>query len=336
MAVQIIAEIGSVHDGSFGNALCLTRAAVAAGTDVVKFQTHIAAAETLRSAPSPSYFSDESRYDYFQRTSFSEPQWRRLKEECAGLGAGFMTSVFSAEAAHLMESLGVDAYKIPSGEVTNLPLLDLIASTGKPVLLSSGMSDWRELDAAVNVILARHRNLMVLQCTSAYPCPYEQVGLNVMLEMRARYGVPVGLSDHTRTNYASFAAVALGAAVIEKHFTMSRLMYGSDAKHSLEPAEFADLVAGIRATERMLATPVDKDRLDDVRQMKTTFEKSIVSRCRIPAGATITAEMLAIKKPGTGIPPARFGEVLGRRAARTIEADEVVTEPDVEWAVDRA
>ena len=336
MAVQIIAEIGSVHDGSFGNALCLTRAAGAAGADVVKFQTHIAAAETLRSAPSPSYFSDESRYDYFQRTSFAETQWRRLKDECAGLGKAFMTSVFSAEAVGLMEALGVDAYKIPSGEVTNLPLLDLIASTGKPVLLSSGMSDWRELDAAVNVILARHRRLTVLQCTSAYPCPYEQVGLNVMLEMRARFGVSIGLSDHTLTNYASFAAVALGAGVIEKHFTLSRLMYGSDARHSLEPAEFADLVTGVRATERILSSPVDKDRLDDVRQMKTTFEKSLVSRCRIPEGATITAEMLAIKKPGSGLPPARFGEVVGRRAARTIEADEVLTEADVAWTGHRA
>jgi sialic acid synthase SpsE len=259
-----------------------------------------------------------------------------LKDECARLGTAFMTSVFSAEAVQLMESLGVDAFKVPSGEVTNLPLLDLIASTGKPVLLSSGMSDWRELDAAVNVILARHRHLTVLQCTSAYPCPYEQVGLNVMLEMRARYGVPVGLSDHTRTNYASFAAVALGAAVVEKHFTLSRLMYGSDAQHSLEPPEFADLVAGIRATERILSAPVDKDRLDDLRQMKTTFEKSLVSRCRIPEGATITAEMIAIKKPGTGLPPARFGEVLGSRAARTIEADAVLTESDIAWTGGRA
>jgi N-acetylneuraminate synthase len=220
--------------------------------------------------------------------------------------------------------------------VTNLPLLDLIASTGKPVLLSSGMSDWRELDAAVNVIVARHRDLTVLQCTSAYPCPYEKVGLNVMLEMRARYGVPVGLSDHTLTNYASFAAVALGATVVEKHFTLSRLMYGSDARHSLEPAEFTDLVTGIRATERMLSATVDKDRLDDVRQMKTTFEKSIVSRCRIPAGTTMTAEMLAIKKPGSGIPPARLGEVLGSKAARTIEADEVLADADVAWTEPKA
>ena len=157
-----------------------------------------------------------------------------------------------------------------------------------------------------------------------------------MLEMRQRYGVPVGLSDHTLTNYASFAAVALGATVIEKHFTLSRLMYGSDAKHSLEPAEFTDLVNGIRATGLMLSAPVDKDRLDDVRQMKTTFEKSIVSRCRIPAGVAITAEMLAIKKPGSGLPPARLGEVLGRRAARTIEADEVLTEADVAWTEPQA
>jgi N,N'-diacetyllegionaminate synthase len=330
---DIIAEAGSVHDGSVGNALRMIEAAAAAGADVIKFQTHIAAAETLRSAPSPAYFTAESRYEYFERTAFTRDEWRRLKKACEEASRMFMSSVFSAEAVDLMESVGLDTYKIPSGEVTNLPLLDLIAQTGKPLVLSSGMSDWAELDAAVNTILRRHDRVTVLQCTSEYPCPYEQVGLNVMREIRDRYRLPVGLSDHTLTNYASFAAVTLGATTIEKHFTLSRLMYGSDAKHSLEPREFTDLVDGIRAIERMVTHDVDKNDVDRFDAMKIAFQKSLVSRCRIAAGAPIDAGMVAIKKPGTGLPPSRMAQVIGRRALRTIEADQVIVEEDIDWSI---
>ncbi len=328
--VEIIAEVGSVHDGSFGNALKLIEAAAACGVDAVKFQTHIAAAETLRDAPMPPYFKGEPRYEYFERTGFSREQWKALKAHCEEQQVAFLSSPFSIEAVELLEEVGVEAYKIPSGEVTNLPLLEAAARTGKPVILSSGMSSWEELDAAVNTILRCTSRLTLLQCTSEYPCPYEQVGLNVMLEMKARYGKPVGLSDHTLTPYASLAAVTLGAAVIEKHFTFSRLMYGSDARHSLEPAEFAGLVEGIRAIEVMLAHPVDKSSAERFRGMKEIFEKSLVSLVEIPAGAVLTPEMIGIKKPGTGIPAARYTEVLGRRAARTIPAGRVLMDEDLE------
>jgi len=329
--VTVIAEVGMNHDGSFGNACRLIDAAKEAGAEVVKFQTHVPDAETLPDAPSPPYFNEESRYAYFKRTAFSAEQWRALKRHAEQTGLQFLSSVFSVEAVELLEQFDVTAFKIPSGEVTNLPLLERVAQTQKPVLLSSGMSDWAELDAAVNTVRWHHDRITILQCTSEYPCPDEHVGLNVMLEMRARYQLPVGLSDHTLTNYAAFVAVVLGASVIEKHLTLSRRMYGSDAKHSLEPEEFAELVRGIRAIETMLASKVDKDDVSRFSVMKATFEKSLVARTPIPAGATITPEMLAIKKPGTGLPPAKLREIIGKKAARPIRANTVLTAQDILW-----
>lgn len=326
----IIAEVGSVHDGSFGNAAKLIEVAEQCSANAVKFQTHIAGAETLRAAPMPPYFTGEPRYEYFERTAFSDQQWRELKKQCCDGGIEFLSSPFSLEAVELLESVGVTRYKVPSGEVTNLPLLEAIVETGKPILLSSGMSSWEELDEAVNTIIRRHDRLTVLQCTSEYPCPYEEVGINVMLQMKDRYGLPVGLSDHTLTPYASLTAVALGASVVEKHLTFSRSMYGSDARHSLEPDEFAELVEGIRAVETMLAAVVDKDQnAARLREMKLIFEKSVVSAMDIPAGATITAEMVAVKKPGTGIPAKKLLKIIGRQAAHDIRKDSLLHEEDL-------
>lgn len=327
----VIAEVGSVHDGSFGNAQHLIQTGAECGVDAVKFQTHISAAETLRDAPMPPYFKGEPRYEYFERTGFTEAQWNELKATCDTSGVEFISSPFSIEAVALLERVGVARYKIPSGEVTNLPMLEVVAQTGKPVILSSGMSSWTELDAAVDTVLRQHDNLTVLQCTSKYPCPYEEVGLNVMLEMKVRYGVAVGLSDHTLTPYASLAAVVLGASVIEKHLTFSRRMYGSDARHSMEPAEFAQLVEGIRAVEVMLSAAVDKDAtVESMRDMKRIFEKSVVAVVDIPAGTVLSRDMLGIKKPGTGIPARRLEELIGMRARRAIERDTLLREEDLD------
>ncbi len=331
MTAQIIAEVGSVHDGSFGNACKLVEAAAAAGVDVVKFQTHLAAAETLRDAPSPAYFQGEPRFEYFERTGFSLEQWQELKAHCEANGVEFLSSPFSIEAVELLEAVGVERYKVGSGEVTNLPMLEALAQTGKPILLSSGMSTWAELDEAVATIRRHHERITVLQCTSEYPCPPEEVGLNIMLEMAERYGLDVGLSDHTLSNYAAFAAVTLGARVIEKHLTFSRLMYGSDARHSLEPAELADLVRGVRTIEATLAGRVDKDgAARRLRPMKEIFEKSVVTVVAIPEGTVIDRTMIAAKKPGTGIPARRLGEIVGRRARRAIARDTQVREEDLD------
>lgn len=325
--VCVIAEIGSVHDGSIGNAHCLIDLAADSGADVVKFQTHIAEAETLREAPMPPYFTGEPRYSYFERTAFTVDQWTSLKAHCESRGVEFISSPFSIEAVELLERLGVGRYKVGSGEVTNIPMLERIAQTHKPVILSSGMSTWEELDLAVSALTRADQQLTILQCTSSYPCAYEDVGLNVMLELRDRYRIPVGLSDHTLTIFTPIVAVALGACTIEKHLTFSRRMYGSDARHSLEPAEFREMVTGIRAAEALLSSPLDKDAVAGrLRPMKDVFEKSVVAAVDIAPDVTLTREMLAVRKPGTGIPARDLSTLVGRRTAKAIAKDTLLSE----------
>jgi N,N'-diacetyllegionaminate synthase len=329
--VLLVAEAGMNHDGSLGIAGRMIDVAADCGVDAVKFQLHDAPAETVRDAPSPPYFGAEPRYSYFQRTAFDDDGWLQLRRRCADRGVEFIVSPFSIEAVERLEHLGVDRYKIASGEVTNLPLLERIARTGRPVLLSSGMSSWSELDAAVAVLRAGDGPLELMQCTSEYPCPPEQVGLNVMVEMRERYGLPAGLSDHTVGIGVSIAAVALGAASIERHFTLAKTLYGPDAAMSLEPHELAQLAAAIREVERTLSSPVDKSDVACFGEMKRIFQKSVVSIAEIPAGAVIDRAMVGVKKPGTGIPAARLADVVGRRARRSIAADAVLVEDDVDW-----
>lgn len=315
--INIIAEIGSVHDGSFGNALRLIDAAAAAGADTVKFQTHLAEAESLTDAPSPSYFRDESRIEYFTRTGFSPSQWKRLANRAEEQKVNFLSSPFSLEAVDLLEEVGVKAYKVPSGEVSNVPLLERLAATGKPVIVSSGVSNWAELDRAVDVLKADVQ-LSVMQCSSAYPCPAARVGLNVIAEMRERYGLPVGFSDHTLGFAAPFAAAALGAEMIEKHFTFSRLMYGSDAQHSMEPDDFKILCSGLREIWSMLAAPVNKADNSEYAAMKSIFEKSIVASRQIAEGTILERSMLAFKKPGNGIPARDYESLVGRRLRASV------------------
>ncbi len=327
MTNLIIAEIGSVHDGSFGNAIKLIEAAAAAGADAAKFQTHIAAAETLRNAPMPSYFKGEPRFEYFERTGFTRDQWCELKQACDANKIVFLSSPFSLEAVDLLAEVGMGAYKIPSGEVSNIPLLEKVRQTGKPVLLSSGMSDWTELDAAMAAL--KGVPVTVLQCTSAYPCKPEEVGLNVIGEMAARYSVPVGFSDHTMGYAASFAAAAVGATVIEKHFTYSRLMYGSDAKHSMEPDEFRIFTQGLKDIWKMRAVSVDKNDTRPFAEMKRIFEKSVVLQRAVGKGYVLSLADLAFKKPGDGIAAARYGEVVGRTLAHDLAADHKLTWEDL-------
>lgn len=328
MINKVIAEIGSVHDGSFGNAQKLIEVAAKSGADIVKFQTHIAEAETLPNAPSPGYFSAESRWDYFIRTAFTKGQWSNLIELCKKNGVEFLSSPFSEEAVDLLEEVGADAYKIASGEVNNLPLLERIAQTGKTVYISSGMSSWSELDAAVET-LRNFCPVVVMQCTSAYPCPPGKVGLNVISEMRERYKLPVGFSDHAEGLAAGFAAAALGAVVIEKHLTFSRLMYGSDAANGTEPKEFSDYCKGIREIWSMNASPVDKENLSDVLDMKIIFQKSIVAAADLEAGTQLERRHLRYKKPGDGIPAHDYKSVVGRTLSRCIQKDQQIKYVDL-------
>jgi N-acetylneuraminate synthase len=323
----IVAEIGNNHDGSIRQAERLIDAAAEAGADAVKFQTHIADAEMLPSTPTPPHF-DEPRYAFTKRMELPHHAHLALKELAEERGLVFFSSPFSVAAVELLEDVGVVAYKIASGEVTNPPVVEAVAATGKPVLLSTGMSGFEEIDAAAASLRRSRSPFVVLQCTSTYPCPPELVNLRAMPALGQRLGVPFGLSDHTAGIYTSIAAVALGAVVIEKHFTLSRRLYGPDHHASLEPDDLKRLVEAIREVEA--ARGSGEKRRDPAHDpVRATFEKSVVSKVDIPDGAVVEATMLTTKRPGTGIPASRIASVVGRRAARPIEANELVLESDL-------
>ncbi|MGD9722084.1 MAG: N-acetylneuraminate synthase family protein [Pirellulales bacterium] len=327
----IIAEVAQAHDGSLGTAHAYIDAVASAGADAVKFQTHIAAAESTPGEPFRVKFSpqDATRYDYWRRMEFSEPQWQGLADHARDRGLVFLSTPFSFEAVELLDRLHVPAWKVGSGEVTNLPMLERMASTGRPVLISSGMASWEELDQAVAAVTGKGAPAAVLQCTTAYPCPPEKIGLNVLAELRTRYACPVGLSDHSGTIYASLAAVALGVDLLEVHVVLSRESFGPDVKASVTTAELAQLVTGVRFVEQALAAPLDKQQLaGEMTELKAMFAKSIVAARDLPLGHRLELADVALKKPGTGIPPARLPELVGRRLARAVTADKLLAEDD--------
>lgn len=321
----IIAEIGNSHEGSLGLAKKFIEVAANCGVDAVKMQTHIFDAESLSNAPNPPYFKNESRKEYFERTAFSLNQWKELKRYTEKeLKIDFFSSPFSLEAVDLLENVGVNSYKIASGEVNNIPLLEKIAKTGKRVFLSSGMSSWAELDYAVKILQSNGcKDLVVLQCTSEYPCPPKQAGLNVIDEIKCRYkDITLGYSDHTMGVAIPLAAVTKGVKVLEKHFTLSRQMYGSDASNSTEPKEFKKLVDEIRQLEIALNNKVDKDKKAKLlKGMKITFEKSIVSYKKLKKFDIIKFDDLAFKKPGDGIPAKNFKKIIGKKLNKNIKKD---------------
>ncbi|MCP4264245.1 MAG: N-acetylneuraminate synthase [Maribacter sp.] len=330
-SVYIVAEIGMNHDGSLGNALRLIESAVESGVDAVKFQMHISEAETTLNAPSPPYFTEETRYEYFNRTAFTDKQWSILINRSHELKIDFIMSPFSEEAVQRSKKLNVDCLKIASGEVNNVFLLNAVHASGVPSILSSGMSPFSELDDAVNILAKQGCLKAILQCSSKYPCPPEEVGLNVLGDLKNRYtDISIGLSDHTIRNYASYAAVTLGATVIEKHFTLTKKAYGPDAQFSLEPREMAGLVDGIRSIEKMRGLKIDKDNIMKYAEMRKVFCKSIVAKEKIKKGEKILYSMLTSKKPGYGLLPNELSIILNRSAKREIYKDEMVLQDDVE------
>ena len=328
----IIGEVAQAHDGSLGMAHAFIDAVADAGADAVKFQTHIAAAE---STPAESWrvkFSsqDATRYDYWKRMEFAEEQWHGLKVHATERGLLFLSSPFSFEAVQLLQRVGVPAWKVASGEVSNTQLLRALGETGLPVLMSTGMSALAEIDAAVELLKSYKVQLAVLQCTSSYPCPPEKVGLNLIEFFRNRYGCAVGLSDHSGTIYPGLAAAMLGNEVLEVHVTLSREMFGPDVQSSITTGELSQMVEGIRFVEKMLANSLDKDMLaEELSPLRDMFTKSVVTRVPLPAGTILLADHLTSKKPGTGIPASRASELIGRRLLRTVAADEVLRADDV-------
>jgi N-acetylneuraminate synthase len=323
----VIAEIGNNHDGSVRQAEALIRAAADAGADAVKFQTHIAEAEMLPSTPTPPHF-DEPRFSFTTRMELDLETHRRLKAYAEERSLVFFSSPFSLEAVELLERVGVPAYKIASGEVTNPPLLEAVAATGRPTFISSGMSGLGELDAAIAIFKAAGTPFVIMQCTSAYPCPVDRVDLRAMKTLAERYDCSVGLSDHTVGINVAVAAAALGAVAIEKHFTLSRLLYGPDHHASLEPDDLKRLVDAIGEVSLALGS-AEKPRDPSLDPVRATFEKSIVTRVPVEAGTALELGMLTTKRPGNGIAAVRLSAVLGRRTARSVEANHLLEEADL-------
>jgi N,N'-diacetyllegionaminate synthase len=332
--VFIIGEAGVNHNGDPQLAFQLVDAAADAGVDAVKFQTFLAEEVVSSGAPKAGYQikttgAGETQLDMIKRLELTPETHRELIRRCERKGIQFLSTPFDFQSADLLETLGVAAYKIPSGEITNWPFLSHVASKGKPVLLSTGMSDLAEVEQAVYVLrTARCTELVILHCTSSYPAPPDCVNLRAMQTMADAFRVSVGLSDHTEGNEIALAAVALGASVIEKHFTLDRSFPGPDHKASLEPGELRALVKSIRIVESALGDGLKRSTSAE-QDVKSVARRSIVSRQTISSGTVITRELIAFKRPGTGIAPSELPKVIGRKAARRIMADTLITFEDL-------
>jgi N-acetylneuraminate synthase len=330
--IFVIGEIAQAHDGSLGLAHAYIDAVANAGADAVKFQTHIAAAESSLEEPWRVKFSsqDATRYEYWKRMEFRENQWVELKKHADVRGLQFLSSPFSLEAVELLTRVGVAAWKVASGEVSNIPMLECMIKTGKPILLSTGMSPIAEIDTAVEFLKSRAADLTVLQCTSEYPCPPEKIGLNVISLLRDRYQCDVGLSDHSGTIYPGLAAAMLDIQALEVHVTLSREMFGPDVRASVTTAELRQLVEGIRFIEKMKNSPTDKDEMaGEMGPIRDLFTKSVVARVNLSAGTVLLREHLTAKKPGVGIPAPRLPELIGRTLCRPVQAGKLLKECDL-------
>lgn len=318
---MIIAELAQAHDGSLGTAHAYIDALAETGVDAVKFQTHIAIAESSVHEPFRVKFSrqDVTRFDYWKRMEFSINQWKDLKAHCDEKGMEFISSPFSNLAVDWLEEVGVKRYKIGSGEVSNFLLLDKIAKTGKPVILSSGMSSWEELDAAIHFLQGCGNELSILQCTTAYPTQPEQWGLNVIQELKSRYQIPVGFSDHSGNIYACLAAAALGSEIFEFHVVFDKRQFGPDTLASITIDQTKELVGGIHQIKKSLASPIVKSDIESFEGLKQIFEKSLAINQTLKKGEILSVNNLESKKPkGYGIPAKDFQKVLGKRLKRDL------------------
>lgn len=313
--MYIIAEVGQAHEGSLGLALSYIDALAETGVDAVKFQVHIAEAESSEFEAFRVKFSeqDKTRFDYWKRMEFSLEEWKFLKQRCDEKKVEFLASPFSNNAVELLEEVGVKRYKVGSGEVNNFLLLEKIAQTGKPVILSSGMSSFEELDKTAEFLKKRKVEFSILQCTTAYPTKPEDFGLNVITQLIDRYKVPVGYSDHSAKIETSIAATALGAEILEFHAVFDRRSFGPDASSSLEIDEIKTLVQAVKNIQTSLQHPVDKADNSRFSGLKNIFEKSLAINKDLPAGHTLTFADLEAKKPkGYGVDASQFEKLIGR------------------------
>jgi N,N'-diacetyllegionaminate synthase len=329
--VLVIAEAGVNHNGDLGLAKQLIDVAADAGADLVKFQTFNASRQVTRAAKKADYQTqttdgNESQHDMLCRLELTEAMHYELVAHCAVRNIGFFSTGFDIQSVDLLIGLGQDRFKIPSGEITNLPYLRHIGQMGKAVILSTGMATLGDIEAAIDVLerAGTARALItVLHCTTEYPTPMNEVNLRAMQSIHAAFGLAVGYSDHTPGIEVAIAAVAMGATVIEKHFTLDRNLPGPDHKASLEPLELKAMVAAIRNIEVALGDGIKRLTPSEVRN-KQVGRKSLVASQAIKAGEVFTPQNITTKRPGTGISPMRWDEVIGRSAQRDIAADELI------------
>jgi N,N'-diacetyllegionaminate synthase len=327
----VIAEAGVNHNGDPTVARQLIEVAARAGADLVKFQTFDADKLTTPQAARAPYQvrnsnTVESQHSLLRRLELSREMHEVLIDHCRACGIGFLSTGFDCESVDFLAGLGLDRFKIPSGEITNLPYLRHVGHYGKPVILSTGMANLGEIEDALEVLeqagTARQR-ITVLHCTTQYPAPMMEVNLRAMLTIRDAFGVAVGYSDHTLGIEVAVAAVALGASVIEKHFTLDRSLPGPDHRASLEPLELAAMVAAIRNIEQALGDGIKRMSPSEAQNLAVA-RKSIVAACAIRAGEQFSAANLAIKRPGNGLSPMRWDELIGRRARRDFVPNEPI------------
>ena len=326
--VLIIAEAGVNHNGSFELACRLADAAKDAGADCVKYQTFRTESLVSKWAGKAEYQKHTtgkgSQEDMLRKLELSFESFYKLKEYCKAIGIQFVSTPFDLESIAFLDSIDLPFWKIPSGEVTNYPYLREIGKTGKPIIMSTGMCEMDEIRAAIDVL---HRfeagPIRLLHCNTEYPTPFGDVNLRAMQTMRDTFGCEVGYSDHTRGIEIPIAAVALGATIIEKHFTLDRNMEGPDHKASLEPGELKEMVECIRNTEKALGN-LKKTTTESEMKNRKIARKSIVAKSDIKAGAEFTEENLTVKRPGNGISPMQWEEVLGQKASRDFKKDELI------------
>lgn len=329
----LIAEIAQAHEGSLGILHSYIDAVAKTGVQAIKFQMHIAEAESSIHEPFRVKFSkeDATRFDYWKRMQFSLDQWKGIKEHCDAVGLDFVCSPFSNLAVDWLEEIDVKIYKIGSGEVNNLLLLEKICSTGKPIIISSGMSSFEELDKTVNFLKSKNAQFSILQCTTAYPTKPEQFGLNVIKELKDRYNVPIGFSDHSAKVATGIAAVALGAEILEFHVVFHRDIFGPDAIASLTIEETKLLVDSVHDIQFSMDNPIDKNNNNQFKELKSIFEKSLAVNKDLPINHVITFDDLESKKPkGFGISATDFQRVIGKKLNKQKSQWDFLNEEDLE------
>jgi N,N'-diacetyllegionaminate synthase len=329
----IIAEIGQAHDGSLGTAHAYIDAVAETHASAIKFQTHYAAEESSLDEPWRVKFStqDDTRYEYWRRMEFTPAQWVELGIHAKECGLDYISSPFSLKAVDVLLGADIDAWKIPSGEVNNVLMLEMISKTDKPIFLSTGMSDMEEIKRAVDILGSEGSELIVMQCTTNYPVLAEKLGLNLIYELAEQFKLPAGLSDHSGNIFSSLAAFSLGAVAVEVHVTLSNQAFGPDVPASITIQELKQLVEGARWINNAIKNPVNKDEIfSEFSESRRIFMKSFAARKKINKGQTIEITDLVVKKPLKGIPASAPERVLGKKASREIAKGAFIKIDDIE------